>query len=57
MLAEVAQRAAEAAEAEEKAYRDSLEAQTAKKTNGAGTAKPFVPVEDTEIPQEITNED
>jgi hypothetical protein len=57
MLAEVAQRAAEAAEAEEKAYRDSLEVQTAKKTNGAGTAKTFVPVEDTEIPQEITNED
>jgi hypothetical protein len=57
MLAEVAQRAAEAAEAEEKAYRDSLEAQTAKKTNGAGTAKPFVPVEDTEMPQEITNDD
>jgi hypothetical protein len=57
MLAEVAQRAAEAAEAEEKAYRDSLEAQSAKKTNGAGTAKPFVPVEDTEIPQEITNDD
>lgn len=66
MLAEVAQRAAEAAEAEEKAYRDSLEAQwssdhssesSAKKSNGAGTAKPFVPVEDTEIPQEITNDD
>jgi hypothetical protein len=57
MLAEVAQRAAEAAEAEEKAYQASLEAQTVKKTNGAGTAKPFVPVEDTEIPQEITNDD
>jgi len=56
MMAEIAQKAAEAAEAEEKAFQESLEVKPAKKSNGAGTAKPFVPVEDTEIQESVVDD-